>query len=216
MKNSPKPLLILGTGTLAEEIADIASEIRDFRVAGFVENLDPNRCHSPLDDLPVYWIDQLAELAANHWAVCGLATTHRRRFIDQAVGFGIPFATIVHPSARVSARSSLGEGTIVSAGVVIASHTTIGCHVLINRGALIGHHTHIADYVTVQPGANIAGLCRIGTAAYIAMAAVIRDRITIGAHSVVGAGAVVTRDVPDNVQVLGVPARIVKENIEGK
>jgi acetyltransferase-like isoleucine patch superfamily enzyme len=48
------------------------------------------------------------------------------------------------------------------------------------------------------------------------MGAVVLDRITVGVHSVVGAGAVVTRDVPDHVQVIGVPARIVKENIRGK
>jgi acetyltransferase-like isoleucine patch superfamily enzyme len=42
------------------------------------------------------------------------------------------------------------------------------------------------------------------------------DRITIGEHSVVGAGSVVTRDVPDHVQGIGVPAKIVRENIQGK
>lgn len=48
------------------------------------------------------------------------------------------------------------------------------------------------------------------------MGALIRNTISVGAHSVVGAGAVVTRDVPDNVQVVGVPAVIVKEGIDGK
>jgi acetyltransferase-like isoleucine patch superfamily enzyme len=48
------------------------------------------------------------------------------------------------------------------------------------------------------------------------MGAVVIDHITIGSHSVIGAGAVVTKDVPDHVLVVGVPARIVKEGIAGK
>ena len=213
---SPRPLLILGTRTFAAEIADLASEIPGFRVAGFVENMEPERCREMLDGLPIHWIDEVGRLADTHWAVGGLGTTHRSRFTEQAAGRGLRFATLVHPSARVSSTSSLGEGTILSVGVIVAAHTRLGRHVVVNRGALIGHHTELGDHITVGPGANVAGSCRIGDATYIGMGALVMDHITIGSHSVVGAGALVTKDVPDNVQVVGMPARIVKENIRGK
>lgn len=216
MKRPVQPLLILGTRTLAVEIADLVSEIPDYEVVGFIENMKPERCRETLEDLSIIWVDDLADLTGSHYAVCGLATTHRSRFVEQVAKYGIPFATVIHPSARISTKSSLGEGTIISVGVIIAAHTHLGRHVLVNRGALIGHHTEVGDYVTIHPGANVAGACRIGEATYIGMGAVVLDRITIGSHSVVGAGAVVTKDVPDNVQVVGVPAKIVKENIEGK
>jgi acetyltransferase EpsM len=216
MKRAKSKCLILGTRTLSVEIADIISETPNIKLAGFVENMEPQKCRETLEGLPVYWIDDAAKLSKTHCAVCALATTHRKRFIEQVSAFNMPFATIVHPTARVSAKSSFGEGTIISAGVIIGAYTNIGQHVIVNRGALIGHHTKIGDYVTIQPGANIAGLCTIGDAAYIGMGAIVLDRISIGSHSIVGAGAVVTKDVPDNVQVVGVPAKIVKENIEGK
>jgi len=215
MTSATQLLLILGTRTLAEEVADIVSEIPGFEVTGFVENMERERC-TTLDGLPVIWVDDLPSYAATHGAVCALATTHRSRFTDQAAAAGIKFATVVHPTARVSARSSLGEGTIVSAGVVIATRTRIGRHVFVNRGALIGHHTVIEDYTSVMPGANIAGNCHVGTASYIGIGAVIIDNVTVGEHSIVGAGALVTKDVPANVQVMGVPARIVKRDISGK
>jgi acetyltransferase-like isoleucine patch superfamily enzyme len=46
------------------------------------------------------------------------------------------------------------------------------------------------------------------------MAAVVLDGLTVGAGAIVGAGAVVTRDVPARAQVLGVPARVVREDVE--
>jgi acetyltransferase EpsM len=210
-----EPLLILGTRTFAVEVADLASE-SGFAVAGFVENMNPERCSETLEDLPIHWIESVGKFAETHRAVCGLGTTHRSRFTDQAAEEGLRFATLVHPSARLARTSSLGEGAVVSVAVVVAAHTRIGRHVLINRGSLVGHHTVIGDYVSVQSGANVAGSCRIGDAAYIGMGAVVLDHITIGSHSVVGAGAVVTRDVPDNVQVVGVPARITKTGIDGR
>jgi hypothetical protein len=48
------------------------------------------------------------------------------------------------------------------------------------------------------------------------MGAIVLDRITIGKQAVIGAGAVVTRDIPDRVQVTGIPAKVTKENIEGR
>uniref|UniRef100_A0A7C5EPV7 Acetyltransferase n=1 Tax=Desulfobacca acetoxidans TaxID=60893 RepID=A0A7C5EPV7_9BACT len=166
--------------------------------------------------MPILWVEELAPLAATHWAVCALATTLRSRFTSQVGALGVRFATLVHPTARVSRTSTLGEGTIISPGVIIASHTHLGRHVFVNRGALIGHHTEIGDHITIQPGANIAGKCRIGPATYLGMGALVLDGLTVGAHTVIGAGAVVTRDVPDCVQVVGIPAKIVKENIQGK
>jgi sugar O-acyltransferase (sialic acid O-acetyltransferase NeuD family) len=211
-----RPLLILGTRTLAEEVADVASEIPGIRVAGFVENMDRSRCTAPMGGLPVHWIDDLDALASTHAAICGIATTMRSRFTDQVDALGMPFAKLVHPTAHISDSAELLPGTFVGAGVVIASHTRLGAHVFVNRGVLIGHHTRIGNFVTIQPGANIAGVCNIGAATYVGMSAAIIDHTEVGSHSVIGAGAVVIENIPDHVLAVGVPAKIVKKNITGK
>jgi len=211
-----RPLLILGTHVLAPEVADVASEIPQVSIAGFVENMDRTRCIHQINGLRVYWVDEVRALADTHAATCGIATTQRSRFTDQIDAFGMPFATLVHPTAHVSRATELGHGTFIGAGSIIGSHSRLGRHVFVNRGALIGHHTCIGDFVSVQPGANIAGACEIGAATYVGMGAIIIDHTKVGSHSVIGAGAVVLEEVPDHVLVVGVPAKIVKWNIPGK
>jgi len=166
-------VLILGSYVFAEEIADLIDETPGLVIAGFVENLDRKRCETQLLGLPVYWVDDIAALATDHHLLCGIGTTKRRAYVEQVARHGLPFARLVHPSARMSKKSTLGYGSILSANVVVAAQTQIGNHVIINRGALVGHHTVVGDFVTVSPGANIAGACVIEDGCYIAMGAIV-------------------------------------------
>ncbi len=211
-----RPLVILGTHVFAEEVADIAAETGEFELAAFAENRDRERCRDQLLGRPVLWIDDLAPLAGTHGAICAIGSNKRWQFIEPVRELGFTFVTLRHPDATVSAEARIGAGCMVGARSVIGARTELAEHVIVNRGVLIGHHTKIGDYVTISPRANVAGCVEVGRGAYIAMGAIVLDRISIGSHAAVGAGAVVTRDVPDNVQVQGVPARIVKEGVEGR
>lgn len=202
-----KRLLILGSGPFAQEVADVAACGNEYAPAGFVENWHPERCGERLNGLPIYWVDDLAALAADHWAICSLGTTERWTFIGQVAARGVPFATLAHPSVSLAPTSSIGEGTFLGPGVIVAAGTTLGRHVRVNRGAMIGHHTTVGEYSTIQPGANIAGCCQIGARTCIGIGAIVTERIRIGVESMVCAGAIVTKHVPDGVTVAGRPAK---------
>src|SRR5262249_31238538 len=118
--------------------------------------------------------------------------------------------------SHVSKTAILGEGCLISPGCVISAHARRGVHVFLNRGTSIGHRTEIGDFSTLQPGANIAGCCRIGCQVYIGTGATVIDRIPIGAAAWAGAGPLVTRAVPEQVQVFGVPAKKVRELSQSK
>ena len=204
-------LAILGAGLFAEEVADIISDTGAYEIYGFVEGVDPERCRQTIDGLPIYWIEDVAGFARDIRAVCAVGSPGRKRFIEQAEKLGLQFVSVRHSSAGISSTASLGEGTVSGAGVIVAAKSAVGRHVILNRGSLIGHHTSLGDYVTVSPGANIAGRVRIADGVYIGMGAIVLDGVSIGEGSVVGAGAVVVKDVPGKVQVVGIPARIVKQ-----
>jgi acetyltransferase EpsM len=210
------PLLILGSRIYAEEVADLVAQTGAHEVVGFVENMDRSRCDNELLGLPVHWIDEIAPYAGSHGVVCALGTNARRGFIEQVEALGFDFATVVHPAATIAPSASLGAGSIAAPGVVVGARTTIGDHVILNRGVLVGHHTTVGRFVTISPGANVAGKVTVGDGAYVGMGATVLDNISVGGGAVVGAGAVVTRDVPDNTQVLGVPARPVKQGVDGR
>lgn len=211
-----RELLILGSRIFAEEVADLVIQSDALALAGFVENQDRARCDAPLLSRPVHWIDDVAALAATHLAVCAIGTNRRRAFVEQVAELGFDFATVEHPSAQLSPTATIGCGCVLSAGVIVATQTQIGEQTIVNRGALIGHHTRIGRFVTVSPGANVAGCVTIGDGAYIGMGAIVLDRVSVGAGALVAAGALVTRDVPPRTQVMGVPARVVKEGVDGR
>ena len=130
-----------------------------------------------------------------------LAAELRRRF-------DLPFHTLVHPSAYVSPLAMLGSGTFVGARSVIAAGATLDEHVFVNRGATIGHDTSIGAFSRIQPGCNIGGLSRLGRGVTVGIGATLVERLIVGDNVVIGAGSTVLGDIPENVMVIGTPARV--------
>jgi sugar O-acyltransferase (sialic acid O-acetyltransferase NeuD family) len=212
---APSRLLILGAGTFAVDVADLVSDIDGYEVAGFVVSVPPFQSGATLLGKPIHWVDDAWLFVHNCQALGAIVSTKRAAFVARMAEFGFTFATLVHPTARVSRAATLGAGTLIGPGAIISAHAEIGQHVIINRGALIGHHVKIGDGATVSPGANLAGAVTVGSRAYIGMGAVVLEKRQIGEQSLVGAASLVSRDVPPHSMVMGSPARVVEANFNG-
>jgi acetyltransferase-like isoleucine patch superfamily enzyme len=68
----------------------------------------------------------------------------------------------------------------------------------------------VGDFVNLNPASTLAGNTRVADGCFIGAGATVIDRISIGAWTIVGAGAAVVRDLPDHVTAVGVPARVIK------
>ena len=92
----------------------------------------------------------------------------------------------------------------------LGSEVRIGKGTLVNSGAQVHHEVSIGDFCEISPKAVILGAAKIGDQTRIGASATILPQIEIGNNVIIGAGSVITKDVPDNVVVVGVPGRVVK------
>lgn len=97
------------------------------------------------------------------------------------------------------------------AGNIITVDVRIGRHCIINLDCTIGHDAEISDFVTLYPGVNVSGGTVIGECVEMGTGSRIIQGIRISPGSVVGAGAVVVKDISEAGTYVGVPARRMKQ-----
>jgi len=123
----------------------------------------------------------------------------------------------VMPGAAVGRRCVLGQGCFVASGVRIGDGCRIQNHVSLYGGVELGDDVFVgpsAVFTNVRrpraryPKKPAFDATRVARGASIGANATIVCGVSIGENAFVGAGAVVTRDVPNHALVIGTPARI--------
>ena len=117
------------------------------------------------------------------------------------------FPKILHSSCNVDTTSAIAEGTVVLPLSSIKASSVIGQFCIINNNSTIGHDSELEDFVHLSLGAVICGNCKIGQHTLIGANATILPGLTVGKNCTVGAGSVLTKNVPDNETWAGNPAR---------
>jgi sugar O-acyltransferase (sialic acid O-acetyltransferase NeuD family) len=145
-------------------------------------------------------------------AVAVAASRSRQAVAERCRAAGVSFFEVRAANAIKMDDVQIGEGALISPFVTFTSNIRIGIHFHANLYSYVEHDCIIGDYVTFGPSVRCNGNVHIGDHAYVGAGAIIRQGelgspLRIGAGAVVGMGAVVTRDVPDGVTVVGNPAR---------
>ena len=137
-------------------------------------------------------------------------TTLRRVVFENACGEGFEIVTVRHAAAYVSAKSTLGEGTVVLANATVGPDARVGRNVAINAGTVIEHDVVVEDHTQIATGALLCGGVHVGLGAHIGAGASIKQGVRVGDGATLGSGAAVIQDVEAGSVVVGVPARRIR------
>lgn len=128
----------------------------------------------------------------------------------------IRFATLVHPGVYIDETTALGEGVVVCEGATITSNVSIGENAYIQAHAVIGHDIRIGKHTIIGSNCQIGGADIIGDRVFMGFLSGTTDHISVGNDVIISAGAIVFKDLPDEVVAVGNPARVMKKNSEKK
>ena len=140
----------------------------------------------------------------------------------------------VHPDAKIGKGTRIWANTNIQAGAIIGSGCNICDGSYVEKGAVVGNHVTIKHYVSIFDGVTIEDDVFVGSniafindryprsnrkdawvlektlikkGATIGSNAVVLCGVTVGEYAFVGAGSVVTKDVPKHAMVVGNPAK---------
>ena len=179
------------------------------------------------------------ELGPNHWIDPGvlLGYVPGRRIGDHKLVIGpgahIRSGTVIHAGTTIGARLETGHNVVIReenaigddfsiwSNSVIDYGCKIGCRVKVHCNVYIAQFTSLEDDVFLAPGVTVAndphpicGLCMRGPTikrgARIGVNVTLLSHITIGEGALIGAGSVVTSDIPPLTLAYGNPARSVR------
>ena len=208
-----KDIVIIGAGGFGREVAWLIEDINiknvEWNIFGFVDDNQAIQGTKIYGYKVVGDIDWLKEQELCVVNAIGDPII-KKKVMEKLAGSKNRYPVLIHPSVINSGSVNFGEGSIVCAGNIITVNIEIGKHVIINLDCTIGHDANIGDYSTVLPSVNISGFVKTEECVSVGTGSAIIQGVNIGRNTVVGAGAVVVKDLPANCTAVGSPAKPIK------
>jgi acetyltransferase EpsM len=204
-----RPIIVIGQGGHGRVLMEIVRVSSQYRLTAIADDrysevtLCAGLPYGPISAVPHMLEDEPAAQV-----VIGVGDNKTRQAIAERLDLAdLSYAALVHPGAHVAGDVRLGPGAVVMAGAIIGPGAVIGPHAIVNSGAVVEHDAIVGPFGHVSPNGTLAGAASVMEGAHVGSGAVLIPGIRLGRWSVLGAGGVAIRDVPDWTTAVGVPAR---------
>lgn len=211
-----KKIALAGSSLLARRLIYQIKETGYGRVAGMFDDFEEKgtvKYEHPvlgtLDDIAKFY--QKGGFDEIFIAIGYKHLAFRKRLFSTLKEQAIPIGTFVHPSSYVAKSASVSEGCIVLINSIIEMNSVLYENVFLSSSCYISHDVIVGAHTYCAPSLNIAGFTKIGECCFLGISTTTIDGVSIGGNVRTGAGSVITKDVPANVLVAGVPAQVKKE-----
>ena len=208
-------IVIIGAGGFGREVKTIIDAVNKVKkIYNFIGYYDDGiEKGTIINNFPV--LGNLQDLNATDKEISVLLgigdPTTKSKIIAKLSSDKINFPTLIHPSVQISEDEVIiSKGCIICGGTIITCNIVIGSFVTLNLMCTIGHDTIIDDFSSFMPSVNISGEVHIQEKVYVGTGAKIINQLTIGKSTIVGAGAVVSKSLPDYCTAVGIPAKPIK------
>lgn len=199
-----KEVIIIGASGHGKVIADTVNLSGD-SVIGFLD--DNPKLEGSFMGTPVFGgVDCFKDYAKYYFVIAIGNALIREKIVNKM--YGVKWYTAIHPSAVISSVDvTIGEGTVIMANAVINAGASIGKQCIINTGAVVEHDNRLEDFVHVSVGVKLAGTVYIGKRTWVGIGVCVSNNLSICENCMIGAGAVVVKDIKESGTYIGVPAR---------
>lgn len=214
-------ILVIGASGHGRVIIDAIERENRFRIAGIIDTFRPvgYRClgYEVLgDELRLLDVIRKHDI---YGGIIAIGDNWVRHEVASRIRSAVPdfkFVTVIHPSAQVARSAQVAAGTVVMPGAIISANADIGEFCIVNTKASLDHDGVMGAFSSFAPAVTAGGEVTINAFAAVLLGANISHTISIGEHSVIGAGSLVLRDVPDRVVAYGLPARVIRARQPGE
>ncbi|HPW52893.1 MAG TPA: acetyltransferase [Erysipelotrichaceae bacterium] len=210
-----KDLIIIGASGFGREVAWLVERINaqepTWKLLGFIDD-NQSIQGKHINGYAVLGTTSAIADYPDAYLVCAVGAAKVRKSIIERIkeNYNVKFATLIDPSVERSDCLNIGAGSIICAHSILTVNIEIGNHVIINLDCTVGHDAKLKDYVTVYPSVNVSGNVLIGECVELGTGTQIIQGKEIGSETIVGAGAVVVKDLPAKCTAVGSPARPIK------
>ena len=207
--------VIIGAGTYGEVYLAYLQEA-GIEIVGFLDD-DSKYINQKVCGIPVLGgFDFLACLKDEYdveAVYCPLGNNKLRvEILKLALSLGYEVPNFIHSTVVLSPNVKIGDkGIYILPKTVIMPWCNIHDFVMMSVNSVVSHHTILEEGVFLSFGVNFGASIIAHKYAYIGISATIMTGVhELGENCLIGAGAVVIKDVPTNAVMAGIPAKVLK------